>query len=289
VKADFSWSGATLAGLGVMRREPRALLLWSLVGLVFALFDQVLDTRADILGKTGYSGTWIVPMFSLARGVVGAVAMAIFSAAVYRAVLRPEGEARGRMRFGADEIRLTLVWLLQGVLLLVLTIAAIVPAYAVSTLTAKRNDMVTGIVGTAVAVGILVAWIVLLLRLSLAAPMALAERRWSVPAAWRMTKGHALKILAVHLPLLLALGLALSFSKTLYLLVLGVTHIGASASFFPRNAASLPELFAPVRLAFTVISAVLGAVAAVMLYAPAAAIYRDLRGDEPADQAAVFD
>lgn len=288
MKADFSWSGATLAGLGVLRREPRGLLLWSLVGLVFALFDQVLDTRADILGKTGHSGTWVVPMFSLARGVVGAVAMAIFSAAVYRAVLRPEGEARGRMRFGADEIRLTLVWLLQGVLLLVLTVAAIVPAYAVSTLTAKRSDMVTGIAGTAVAVGILVAWIALLARLSLAAPMALAEGRWSVAAAWRMTKGHAWKVLAVHLPLLLGVGLALSFSKTLYLVALGVTHLGAWASL-SRDAASLPELFAPARLIFTMISAVLGAVAAVMLYAPAAAIYRDLGGVEPADQAAVFD
>lgn len=288
MKADFSWSGATLAGLGVLRREPRVLLLWSLVGLVFTLFDQVLDTRADILSKTGYSGTWIVPMFGLARGGVGAVAMAVFSAAVYRAVLRPQGEARGRIRFGADEIRLTFVWLLQGLLLIVLTIAAIVPAYAVATMTTKRSDMVTGIAGTAVAVGILVVWTALLLRLSLAAPMALAEGRWSGPAAWRMTKGHAWKILAVHLPLLLSVGLVLSFSKTLYFVALTATHLGGSATI-PWNAASLPELFAPVRLVFTIISAVLGAVAAVILYAPAAAIYRDLRGDESTDQAAVFD
>jgi len=277
-----------LAGFGLLRREPRVLLVWSLVGLVFALFDQVLDTRANILSTTGYSGTWVVPMFSLARGVVGAVAMAIFSAAVYRAVLRPEGEARGRMRFGADEIRLTLVWLLQGVLLIVLAIAATVLAYAVSRLTTKQNDMVMGIAGTALALGLLVAWISLLVRLSLAAPMALAERRWSGPAAWRMTKGQAWKILAVHLPLLLGVGLVLGFSKTLYLVALGAMHLGASTSM-PRNAASLPELFAPARLGFTVISAVLGAVAAVMLYAPAAAIYRHLKGDEPADQAAVFD
>lgn len=284
-KADFSWSAAALAGFGVLRREPAALLPWSLVGLVFGLADQVLDARVEVLRAAGYSGTWVMPVISLVRAIVAVVAMAIFSAAVYRAVLRPRGEARGRMRFGRDEIRLTLVWLSQGILLLVASLVAVVPAFLLSTLAAKHSAMGAG---TITALSILIVWAALLARLSLAAPMALAEGRWSGPAAWRMTRGRFWKVLAVHLPILLGVGLAFNVSTTLYGLVLGALHIDFPPAIL-LHSRSLAEVFSPVRLGLTMITAILGAAAAAIFYAPAAAIYRDLKGDEPVDQAAVFD
>jgi hypothetical protein len=292
MKPDFSWSSAVLAGFGVLRREPGVLLLWGLVGMAFGLLDQILEVRVEVLRTTGYSATWSVPMLGLTRGVLATIVMAILSAAVYRVVLWPRRQARdafrGRTRFGADEVRLTLIWLLQGVLLIVLAIAALIPAFALSTLTAKQDATVTGVVGTFIAVGILIAWIALLLRLSLAAPMSLAQGRWSVPAAWRMTRGHAWKILAVHLPILLGLALVFALSDTLYSLALFATQ-GGAAPVLPGRSHSLAEALAPARLGFTVVTAMLGAIAAAMLYAPAAFIYRALNREEPADQAAVFD
>jgi hypothetical protein len=283
--ADFSWTRATFAGFGVLRREPRGVLLWALVGLVFAFVDQILDVRTEVLGATGHSGTWVIPMLSLARGVIAMVAMAIFSAAVYRAVLRPEGEARGRMRFGVDEIRLTLIWLLQGVALLVLMVIAIVPVFAVSP---KLNDLVMETLGgLAVLVG-LIAWLVLVVRLALAAPMALAEGRWTMPAAWRLTRRHAWKIAGVYIPLVIALAGVFVVWNTLYALVAYVVVPGFSPHQLRADDA-LADLFRPVRLVFTLLSVWLGAAAAAVFHAPVAAIYRDLKGVDPDGQAAVFD
>jgi len=288
VKADFSWSRAALAGFGVLRREPGVLLLWGLVGLVFGLADQILDARAEFLSAAGYSGTWIVPVIGLVRTAVAMVAMAIFSAAVYRAVLRPQGETRGRMRFGRDEVRLTLVWMSQGVLLLVTSIVAVIPGFVLSTMMPKQNATTTATVGVISALGIVLVWIGVLARLSLAAPMALAEGRWSVRAAWDLTRGRFWKTLAVHLPVLLGVGLVFSGSKMLYVLALAAMHIDFPPAI-SSHSRSLAEVFSPVRLGFTIVTAALGAAAAAILYAPAAAIYRDLKGDDPADQAAVFD
>jgi hypothetical protein len=288
VKKSFSWSGAVLAGFGVLRREPGVLLVWSLVGLVFGLAGQVIAANAQMFKTSSQAAAWLWPMTNLARGVVIAVGMAIFSAAVYRAVLLPQGETRGRMRFGSDEVRLTLVWMLQGLMLVVLSIVALLPAFALSTLMAKQQSAVTGILGTVVVLGVLIGWIALLARLSLAAPMALAEGRWSVPAAWRMTRGHAWKILAAHVPVLLGLGLVFSLAETLYILALHAMHLDVSPAIL-RDTGSLAGVLTPARLGFTLLTAILGAAGAAILYAPAAAIYRDLKGEEPADQAAVFD
>lgn len=287
MKADFSWSGAMLAGLRVLRREPRVLLPWTLVGFVFGLADQAMEAQVATLRTAGYSGTWVLPLTGLARGVIAMIGVAIFSAAVYRIVLRPEGDGRGRMRFGADEVRLTLIWLLLGLLLVVLSVVAMVPAYIVSTLF-KPDSLLMGLAGTGLALGLLVAWIGLVVRLSMAAPMAVAEGRWSVPAAWRMTRGHAWKILAVHLPILLGVGGVFSVAELVYTMVLNAAHLELGSSVLERTVA-LKQVSEPARLGFALVSAILGAAAAAMLHAPAAFIYRALRGDEPADQAAVFD
>jgi hypothetical protein len=276
-----------LAGLRVLRREPRVLVVWSLVAFVFGLADQVLGAQAASLRAAGHSGTWLPPLTGLAQGVIAIIGMAIFSAAVYRAVLRPEGEARGRMRFGADEVRLTLIWLLLGLLLVVLSVVAMVPAFVFSTMF-QANSMLMGIVGTGLALGLLIAWIALVLRLSMTAPMALAEGRWSVPAAWRMTRGHAWKILGVHLPILLVVGGIFGVAEVLYAMALTAAHVELGHSVLGR-VSSLGEVFEPTRLGLTLVAAILGAAAAALVHAPAAFIYRALKGDEPDDQAAVFD
>jgi hypothetical protein len=288
MKSDFSWSSAVLAGIGVLRREPGVLLLWGLVGVAFGLADQVIGVNAEILRTSDQPPTLIVPMLTLTRGVIVVVAMAIFSAAAYRAVLQPNGDTRRRMRFGSDEIRLTLLWLLQGVLLLALTIAAAVPAFAFSTMTVNKDPMVTAIVGTAIAAGTLIAWIILLVRLSLAAPMAVAEGRWSVPAAWRLSRGHAWKIAGVYVPLLVGWVVVFAAWDTLYGLAAAALHLEFSADRV-KVGHSIADVFKPVQLVFTVASEGLSAVAAAVLFAPAAVIYRARKGDEPDDQAAVFD
>lgn len=287
MSGNFAWSRAALAGFAVLRREPGVLVIWGLVGLVFGLADQVIAVNAEIFRITR-SGSFVAPLIGSLRLVVGAVAMAIFSAAVYRAVLRPDGETRARMRFGADEIRLTWFWLLQGLLLVIVTILIGLPVFLIADRASQLDNPYTTIAAAVGLGGGLIVWGVLLVRLSLAAPMVVAQGRWSVRDAWRSTRGRAWKIAGVYVPLLIASALFFSLWTTLCDLAAYAMHVKAPVHASYKGVA-LADLFTSTQLFFTALDTLVGAAAAAMLYAPAAVIYRDLKGLTPDDQASVFD
>ena len=286
MKADFTWSQAVVAGLGVLRREPRVLLTWSLAGLVFTVAQQVMAVNADIFRKVN-PASLTAPLLNLAGGVIAIGALAIFSAAAYRAVLLPQDRTRARMRFGRDELRLALVWLVQGLLLLVPLLAVMV-VVVVTARTVEKAPIGSSLVDLAVILGAVVASGLLLARLSVAGPMSVMEGRWSLPAAWRLTRGRAWKIASVHLCVALVVGAIYWAARVLYGLL--VHALGGQFSIEEGSGAtSVAAMFQPETLIFTLISAVLGAAGAAVLYAPAAVIYRDLKGLTPDDQASVFD
>ncbi|KRA64277.1 hypothetical protein ASD79_20615 [Caulobacter sp. Root655] len=288
MNTDFSWSQATFAGFGVLRREPRAWLLWGAVGLVFGLTDQLIAVNTEIIRGASRAPGWIVPILGMARGVVAVGVMAIFSAAVYRVVLQPESEARGRMRLGSDEIRLALVWLVLGLLVIIPFMISALPVAVASMGLAKQNDFATGLVAVVAFAAALISCFVLIARLSVAAPMALAEGRWSIAATWRLTRGRAWKIVGVYLPVLAAVLAIYMVWQTLYAALAHVMGGDFSVRLL-TDGTSVSALFQPWQLAFTAGSAWLGAATAAVFHAPAAVIYRALWGDAPDDQAAVFD
>ena len=285
--ADFSWKRATFAGFGVLRHEPGALLTWTLVALVFALVDQVLDVNGEILRTAGGAAGYLL-LKSLLRGAIIAVGMGVLSAAVYRAVLNPGGEARGHTRFGLGEIRLALLWGLQGAALVVAEVVAIVPLALLSPKSYGYNDVGYWIAIVTTQLLVLLAWGWMLARLALAGPMTIATGRWSGPEAWGLTRGRAWRIAGVHLVVVIGLAAVFAIWNALYGVVATAVVPGFSVSML-QTAASPADLFTPVKLVFTLLNAVLGAAAAAVLYAPAAAIYRDLAPDSSADQVAVFD
>src|SRR4051812_38349167 len=134
----FSWKRAVFAGYGVLRREPGALLTWIVVAIVFGLADHVLDARSQALADAGRAGARVLA--DLFRGAITAIGMGVLAAAVYRAVLRPEGERRGRTRFGGDEIRLALLLMLQGAALVVVLLLAMAPLALLSPRQYGYND-----------------------------------------------------------------------------------------------------------------------------------------------------
>jgi len=282
----FSWSEATLAGLGVLRREPRILLTWSLVGLVLTVAQQVIAVNAEIFRKVN-SVSLTAVVLSLLGGVIAIGALAIFSAAAYRAVLLPGDRTRARLRFGREEVRLALVWLVQGVLLVV-PFVVIVPVFALTTGQAVQHPLGVFLVDlTAFLAAIFLAGL-LLARLSVAGPLAVMEGGWSLPRAWRLTRGRAWKIAGVHLCVALMTAAVYWACRALYAVL--VHALGGAFSIKLVSAGtSVAAVFQPETLIFTILSAVLSAAGSAMLYAPAAVIYRDLKGVTPDDQAAVFD
>jgi len=283
---SFSWAQATLAGFGVLRREPRLLLSWSLVGLVFTLAQQVMAVNADIFRKINPASLTAM-MLSFTGGLISIGALAIFSAAAYRAILTPQDRARARIRLGADEVRLALVWLVQGVLVFVPFVIMTV-VVAVASGSTDTHPLAVFFVDLTVLLAAMFVAGLLLARLSVAAPMSLMEGGWSLPAAWRLTRGRAWKIAGVHLCVVLMVGAAYWACRMLYAIV--VTALGGQFSLgLTRGGTSVAAVFQPETLIFTIISVVLGSVGAAVLYAPAAVIYRDLKGLTPDDQASVFD
>ena len=282
----FSWSDATLAGLGVLRREPRILLTWSLVGLVLTVAQQVIAVNAEIFRKVN-SASLTAVVLSLLGGVIAIGALAIFSAAAYRAVLLPRDRTRALVRLGREEVRLALVWLVQGVLL-VFPFVVIVPVFALTTGQAETHSLGVFLVDlTAFLAAIFLAGL-LLARLSVAGPLAVMEGGWSLPRAWRLTRGRAWKIAGVHLCVVLMAAAAYWACRALYAVL--VHALGGAFSIKLVSAGtSVAAVFQPETLIFTILSAALSAAGSAMLYAPAAVIYRDLKGVTPDDQAAVFD
>ena len=276
MNADFSWAQAAFAGFEMLRREPRVVLFWSLVSLVLTMTQQVIAVNAEIL-RNADALSLAALMLGLAGGLISIGTVAIFSAAVYRAVLLPREESRARMRLGRDEVRLALVWLVQMLLMMFPFLALVVPIVmaTAATATATATPFVTV---AAFLVALLVGGL-LVARLSIAAPMSLMEGRWSLPAAWRLTRGRAWKIAGVYLTVLFAVAATYWTWRVLYGLL-----VHAMGGEF-----SVAALFEPSTLIFTILSAGLNAAGAAVLYAPAALIYRDLKGETPADQAAVFD
>ena len=287
VKPDFAWTAALLAGFGVLRRERRALVVWMLVGLVLGVADQVIGVNSQILQTTGHEQSWLLPVFSLTRGLVGLVAMAIFSAAIYRSVLWPEGDARSRLRFGPDEVRLLLAWLSEGLLLVGLAILSVLPAILFSAGHLRVSLMAQAIVNGLVILAAMVVALVLIIRLATVAPMAVADGWWSFAAGWRLTRGRFWKIFSLYLVLLVAVAVVYGVWIGLYSVF---SQAVTGFATYPRvDEASFAQLLKPARVILTVLTAGLDTVLAVLIHAPAAVLYRDLTGAGPTDQAAVFD
>jgi hypothetical protein len=286
MNTDFSWKRAVFAGFGVLRREPGALLTWIVVAVVFGLADHLLDARSQALADAGRAGARVLA--DLFRGAITAAGMSVLAAAVYRAVLRPGGERRGRTRFGRDEIRLTLLLMFQGAALVAVLLVALVPLALVSPRQYGYNDAAYGVVLVVVLLLVLIAWGWLLARLSLVGPMTVEQGRWSGSAAWCLTRGRVRKIARVHLVVMIGLAVVFAVWSVLY----GMAATAMVPGFSPRALMADPtlaDLSKPVWLVFVLLSAGLGAVAAPIFYAPAAAIYRELNGDPVSDQIAVFD
>jgi hypothetical protein len=287
VSRDFSWSAAALAGFGVLRREPRAVLTWSLVGLVLTLAQQVIAVNAEIFRKAN-SASFAAPMMGLLGGLISLVAAAIFSAAVYRAVLPDRREGRGLTRFGPEEIRLALVWLVQGLLILVPFILSAVPVTVVGNLKSRPSDLVMGSAAVSLFAIALIVSLLLMVRLSVSGPMAIAEGRWSVGASWRLTRGRTWKMVGVYLPVILVVATVYWLWRATYAVVAAALGGEFSVSLVTAGT-SVAALFQLPTLIFTILTAGLSAAGAAVLHAPAAVIYRDLKGFTPDDQAAVFD
>jgi hypothetical protein len=312
---QFKVTEAAFEGFRLVRREPRTIAIWAVFSLVASValmaamiasgFGRFMGGAAKGAPMTSEALTGFLVGELIAIG--GAILIAsIMGAAVYRAILRPAEAPLTRLRLRGDELRLVLLSLIMGVVFTVLTIALVIPVVLVGTAIGVAGAMgghggaepnagaMAGIV-LVVLLGyllVIAGLVFFAVRLSLAGVMTFAERRLRVFESWRLTKGRFWRLLGCY-------GLAVVLMLPIYMVMMtlyfAITFafsggdVGRAMSEIAQpEMTSLAAYFSPARIVYFVLAGAMGGVLNAVMYAPAAAIYREIADTRPENQAEVF-
>lgn len=199
---------AAFEGFRIVRDKPGLILAWTgfyllsllaMVGvLLIGLGPKLLTIAPAEMGAGGARDLdQLLARFGLPVLIVLPMALimtTMLAGAVYRSVLRPEEKTHSYLKFGMDELRLL------GLSLLVVILFAVLSAvygWVVFGLAHRLEGFAYGLVTFLASVGGVVLTLWLAVRLSLSAAMTFAERKIRIWAAWKQTRGHAPRLLAM--------------------------------------------------------------------------------------------
>lgn len=217
---SFSATDAAFEGFRVARRNPLAILIWTVlyavvaIGQMFAaggmmqsmlsMTEMMEDMEASppttIEGWAPLMQAWGEMMGSVAWMLpMSMVLSAVLTAAVARAVLRPGEKAFGFVRLGMDEVRVFVVTLVIGILaaifsMVVFFVAILGGAFALDAMGAWGGLVMA--LAIIAAIG-LVIWMAV--RWSLAIPITMAEKRIAIFDSFAVTKGRFWPLLGMAL------------------------------------------------------------------------------------------
>lgn len=308
----FSAADAALEGFRIARERPKAMLIWAFASLVISILSSVglvlffgdtmnqfmaMDDAATsdptqamaMIGQVAALYLFLIPVVLLI--------FSIFTAAVYRAVLRPSDSAFGYLRLGADEFRLAVVLLVLFLVGMVVSFAAvfvvaIIGAIVGVGLMGAAGDGGAG-VGGAILAFILIALLYLALlvlslafwtKMSFAGPMTFAERRIRIFESWRATKGHFWSLFGCYL-MAAVLGIVVSLLGSIisFAVMIGLgggagggTDVVTMLTSMQPDYVSLAAYFTPAIIANLVVASIFSALTYAIFLAPPAVAYRDL-------------
>jgi hypothetical protein len=285
--SSFSPSDAALEGFRLTRERPGMILAWGGVyflgimlmaavmavglGPQFAAFfkdgapdQEETKALADLLYKS-----W--PAFLLVLAMV-LMLIALLTGGVYRLVLRPQERGFAHLRLGADELRLAIMHFL----LFAIAIAMLVAFDLLLAALGGVDHLSPGLAWLAGLV-LFAAMIWVGVRLSLATPMTFAERRVSLPDAWRLTRGRFWSLFGM-----IVLAGIFYVMVCMLIVIIGWAVVALAGG---NEAVAVPlKLTPPALIAFmatVVIQLLLPILQVVTLYAPFAVAYRELKGLTP--------
>ena len=306
----FSATDAAFEGFRLVRRNPLALVAWTLLSAVLTLsalfslsnmmgpleawtvqaealdgvdqpsLDQVMEMMAG-LGAILVQVAWLLPITM----VVGAM----LSAAVARGVLKPSGDPFGYLRLGMDELRVLVVTFVLG---LVMCLCAFVAMLAFGLLIGAVRAAGGG--GVAVSVGIIsflaLVWffIWLSVRLSLAVPITVAEKRFAFFDSFSLTKGRFWPLLGMAVLAFVMVLLVQLLSSIVSMPIAVASGMEAWSFGADQDAEAVIaalDVSNPWVIAHALVEAIVSALTVGIMYAPFAAAYRDIMGggtDQPA-------
>lgn len=299
---SFSATDAAFEGFRVVRRNPLALVAWTLVYLVYtvgALFasggmmksmavwmEQMealengpaptsLDAFAPIMESYFAAMShmaWTIP--------VSMIVSAILMAAIARAVLAPGGGSFGNIRLGMDEFRVFIVTMVICILTAIAATVAFVLAAVIGGVAIAAMEGWGGLVMALaiLAAGAFVIW--LCVRWSLAVPITVAEKRFAIFDSFNLTKGRFWPLLGMAL---IAGVMAIVISLLAGVVTMPLTMMGGMSMFGGMGEDPIEVMrnfdpTSPWMLASAVVNAIVYALTVAVVYAPFTAAYKGIKG-----------
>jgi hypothetical protein len=266
----FSPSDAALEGFRVLRRRWRAVAGWALFNVI-ALVALIILMLVVLLGVVPFAGSreaagaWGALIGGLILGLGSLAVEIVIWCGVLRVELAPEAPGFLHLRIGHDELRVFAAALLMAIAAVVLVGLAIA-AGRLAALAAPAAGVLVGAAGLAAAYAVM-------LRLGLAPVIAFAERRISLPQAWRRTRGQTWRLVGMALLLLCVILLIWAVVSIAVLAVLAATTGFSGLGLTGADAlAAHPGRY----LSETGVQLLLAPVWIVLAQAPWVAVYRAL-------------
>jgi hypothetical protein len=297
----FSPSEAAFEGFRVIRDHPGAVLAWAIayaaiyVGLGAAAVALFGPSFAQI---STYSHTNPMPpgligpiiLFALLALPFGLITGAVFINAVYRPILKPADKGLFYLKLGGDELRVALLIFVYILLFLVCEIGIALAFLIVSFVFVGAIKAVSHTGGWWVHILLILAaifaaiWIVV--RLSLAAPTTFARGKLDLFGSWAVTRGKFWPLLGCYI-LAWIFGILVALLGGVVSICAGAVVTGdwTAMSTVMTNPRTMmmssgfglfTHVFTVATLVQIAVSSLMSAVSRVILYAPAAAAYRDL-------------
>lgn len=290
----FSATEAAFEGFRIVRRHPLAILFWGLAYVLFfiAFFALVGGQLAGVIAQAealqggepnvadlqalGQSYFTILGL----GAPLGLLLSAVLSAGVARAVLNPSQKVFGYLRLGADELRVLAVNLILSIALgLGFFVLAMIVGVAAGVV-AQGNQGAGVLVGVLLGLAFAVLAIWIAVRLSLAVPLTMAEKRIAPFASFAVTKGHFWPLLGMAVIAFIMSILVSLLGSVIALPIMMFTGGGLAqlAALEGQSTQAILQTAAPGLLAWGVVNAIVSALQLAVLYAPFAAAYRDIKG-----------
>lgn len=292
----FSATEAAFEGFRVVRRNPMALIFWALFYAVFmvAIFAMMgpnlisFVTATEQLEQSGVTPSMedFAPLFQM-MGLffvvllpLSLIASAMIYAAVSRAVLRPGESAFGYLRLGMDEVRVLVVSVVLFFVFMALMVVASGIIGAVIGMTVAAEMPALWLLVVLLILAAIGACIWLAVRLSLAIPITMAERRIAIFDSFGFTKGRFWPLLGMAL-LAWVMSVVVGLLGSLVAMPLQFATGGGMMALEGLEDESLQVILQSAWsaiAAWILINAVMSALQVAVVYAPFSAAYRDMKG-----------
>ena len=204
-------------------------------------------------------------------------------AAVNRAVVRPSESAFGYLRLGMDEVRVFVVSLVLSLVLgfgFGLGGAIIFGILGAITAMMGDNAAIGGILIAIAAIAFVCLIIWVAVRLCLALPITVAERRIAIFDSWKLTKGRfwglfGMMILAYVLCVVVQILLSIILIPILFFVSGGFENLASLETMQPME---IMQTMAPLAITVLLFAAIVSALQLAIMYAPFASAYMGITG-----------